>query len=122
MQRTPLFERALDRGVIPRAEGRTVFNVIGGWLPLTIFLVLAGFYLVPRRSGQRPVPPLDEDPRVAVILPTYNERETIEEVIGRILVADERIDVKVVDDSSPDGTGDIVRKVAERESRVSICW
>jgi apolipoprotein N-acyltransferase len=120
VQRTPLFERALERGDVPRASGRTIYNLIGGWLPLAIFLVLAVFYLVPRRSRRRSVPPLDEDPRVAVILPTYNERDTVEEVIGRILIADERVDVKVVDDSSPDGTGDIVRKLAEREPRVTL--
>jgi apolipoprotein N-acyltransferase len=120
VQRTPLFERALRRGDVPRATGRTIYNVIGGWVPLAIFLLLAVFYLVPRRSQRRPVPPLDEDPRIAVILPTYNERDTVEEVIGRILTADERVDVKVVDDSSPDGTGEIVRKLAEREPRVTL--
>ncbi|MGH2662394.1 MAG: apolipoprotein N-acyltransferase [Actinomycetota bacterium] len=119
VQRTPLFERALRRGDVPRATGRTIYNVIGGWVPLAIFLLLAVFYLVPRRSQRRPVPPLDEDPRIAVILPTYNERDTVEEVIGRILTA-ERVDVKVVDDSSPDGTGEIVRKLAEREPRVTL--
>lgn len=120
VQRTPLFERALGRDDVPRASGRTVYNLIGGWLPLAIFLLLAVFYLVPRRSRQRLVPPLDEDPRVAVILPTYNERDSVEEVIERILTTDERVDVKVVDDSSPDGTGDIVRKLAEREPRVTL--
>ena len=120
VQRTPLFERVLERGDVPRATGRTVYNLIGGWLPLAIFLLLSVFYLVPRRSRRRPVPTLDEDPRVAVILPTYNERDTVEEVIGRILIADERVDIKVVDDSSPDGTGDIVRKLAEREPRVML--
>jgi glycosyltransferase involved in cell wall biosynthesis len=55
-----------------------------------------------------------------VVLPTYNERDTIEEVIGRVLAADDRVEVTVVDDSSLDGTGDVVRKLAEREPRVTL--
>jgi len=60
------------------------------------------------------------EPQVWVILPTYNERESVEEVVERVLAASPRVDVKVVDDSSPDGTGDIVRKVADREPRVTL--
>jgi dolichol-phosphate mannosyltransferase len=97
-----------------------VYDAIGGWLPL-VFLVLLGVgYLTPRRARLRSVAPLPDDHRVAVILPTYNERHTVEEVIDRVLAASDRVEVTVVDDSSPDGTGDIVRKIADRESRVKL--
>ena len=40
-----------------------------------------------------------------VIVPTYNERENITRIVPLILAQDERLDVLVVDDNSPDGTG-----------------
>ena len=120
IQQTGLFEPALLRATIPTASGTTVYDWLGGWLPL-LFLVLLGVaYLAPRRAEPRGATPLPEDARTAVILPTYNERATIEEVIERVLAASDRVDVTVVDDSSPDGTGEIVRKIADREPRVSL--
>ena len=120
IQQTGLFEPAILRTSIPTASGTTIYDAIGGWLPL-LFLVLLGIaYLAPRRAQPRAVAPLGKDARAAVILPTYNERDTIEEVIRRVLAASDRVDVMVVDDSSPDGTGDIVRRIAEGEPRVSL--
>jgi apolipoprotein N-acyltransferase len=120
VRQTGLFEPAILRARIPTASGTTIYDAIGGWLPL-VFLVLLGIaYLAPRRGQPRAAPPIGEDARVAVILPTYDERNTIEDVIDRVLAASERIDVMVVDDSSPDGTGELVRKVADREPRVSL--
>jgi dolichol-phosphate mannosyltransferase len=55
-----------------------------------------------------------------VILPTYEERETIEVVIGRLLALPGAVHVLVVDDSSPDGTGGLVSAIAEREPRVRL--
>lgn len=58
--------------------------------------------------------------RALVVIPTYNEIDSIERVIARVVAADRRADVLVVDDSSPDGTGDLVAKLAEREGRVHL--
>ena len=58
--------------------------------------------------------------RALVIIPTFNERENIERLIERVLVQDGRIDVLVVDDGSPDGTGDVVDGLAAQNSRVHI--
>jgi apolipoprotein N-acyltransferase len=117
---TGLFEPAILRSQVPMASGTTVYDVIGGWLPF-LFLVLLGLaYLAPRRSARRDVAPLAEVARIVVILPTYNERDTVEQVIERVLAASNRVEVMVVDDSSPDGTGDIVRKIADREARVTL--
>jgi glycosyltransferase involved in cell wall biosynthesis len=44
----------------------------------------------------------------------------VEEVVERVLATSERVDVKVVDDSSPDGTGELVRKMADRDPRVAL--
>jgi len=120
VQETGLFEPAVLRSTIPTASGTTIYDAVGGWLPL-VFLVLLGLaYLGPRRAERREVLPLAEGARAAVILPTYNERDTVEEVIDRVLAASDRVDVMVVDDSSPDGTGDTVRKIADRDARVSL--
>ncbi|MDQ4005978.1 MAG: apolipoprotein N-acyltransferase, partial [Actinomycetota bacterium] len=119
-QRTPLFEQAVLRSRIATADGRTIFDVIGGWLPLAFLLLLGVSYLAPRRAESHAVGPLPDDPRISVVLPTFNERDTVEEVINRVLATSERVDVKVVDDSSPDGTGAVVRKVSEREPRVTL--
>ena len=46
-----------------------------------------------------------------VIIPTYNEKENIEAIIRAALSVDEAFDVLIVDDSSPDGTSDIVKRL-----------
>ncbi|MGH3264060.1 MAG: glycosyltransferase, partial [Trebonia sp.] len=43
--------------------------------------------------------------RVLVIIPTYNERDNIEAIVGRTLTSVPSAHVLVVDDASPDGTG-----------------
>ena len=46
-----------------------------------------------------------------VIIPTYNEKENIAEIIPAIFRQEKSISILVVDDNSPDGTADIVRKL-----------
>lgn len=46
-----------------------------------------------------------------VIIPTYNEKENIERIIRRVFNLEKDFDVLVVEDNSPDGTGDIVRSL-----------
>ena len=48
-----------------------------------------------------------------VIIPTYNEKENIEKIIRATFSQKKSFDILVVDDSSPDGTADIVRKMQE---------
>jgi apolipoprotein N-acyltransferase len=120
VSRTGLFRPAILRARIPEARGTTPYDAIGGWLPVALLFGVALAYLAPRRPAKREVPPLPEPWRAAVILPTYNERDTVEEVIDRVGAVSDRVDVLVVDDSSPDGTGDLVRKVADRDPRVRI--
>jgi dolichol-phosphate mannosyltransferase len=56
--------------------------------------------------------------RALVIIPTYNERSNVEGIITAVLSQDPRIDVLIVDDGSPDGTGEIVDGMAARDPRV----
>jgi dolichol-phosphate mannosyltransferase len=49
-----------------------------------------------------------------VVVPTYNERDTIAEMLTQLLERPARPDVLVVDDGSPDGTADLVRAAMDR--------
>jgi len=60
---------------------------------------------------RRPASPV-VDPLLSVVMPAFNERETIEEIIRRVLAVPLRIELVVVDDASTDGTRDILQKLA----------
>jgi len=61
------------------------------------------------------------EPRPALVcVPTYNERENVEAILAAILEVDPRVDVLVLDDASPDGTGQLADAVAAREPRVKV--
>jgi len=64
---------------------------------------------------------LDEiDSDVAVILPTYCEAENIENLVSTIEGLGTNLAIVVVDDSSPDGTGELVRKLQKNYSRLVL--
>lgn len=56
--------------------------------------------------------------RGLVIIPTYNERENIEKIVPAVLAADPILSVLIVDDNSPDGTGEIADRMASRNDRI----
>ena len=58
--------------------------------------------------------------RALVIVPTYNERENIARLIAAVLEKDSRLEMLIVDDGSPDGTGDIVESIGAENSRVHL--
>jgi dolichol-phosphate mannosyltransferase len=58
--------------------------------------------------------------RVLVVLPTYNEAENIENVLGRVRNALPDASILVVDDGSPDGTAKIAEEVGERLGSVEL--
>jgi dolichol-phosphate mannosyltransferase len=58
--------------------------------------------------------------KALVVIPTYNEAETVLEVIDRVLAVDARVDVLVVDDGSPDGTAGLVAGRAEGQPRLGL--
>lgn len=58
--------------------------------------------------------------RALVIVPTYNERENLPRIVPLILDQDASIDVLVVDDGSPDGTGEIADALAAESPRVHV--
>ncbi len=58
--------------------------------------------------------------RVVVVIPTYNERDNLEWIVGRLRTAVPDADVLVVDDGSPDGTGDLADELAAADPQVSV--
>ncbi len=58
--------------------------------------------------------------RALVVMPTYNEVETLGELVPRVLEQDDRIDVLIIDDASPDGTGEVADRLAAESPRVEV--
>jgi dolichol-phosphate mannosyltransferase len=58
--------------------------------------------------------------RSLVIIPTYNEALTIQETVQRLLLTVPAAHVLIVDDGSPDGTGDIAASLAESDPRIHV--
>ncbi len=58
--------------------------------------------------------------RKTVVIATYNEGETIQSLVSRVLSLEAEFSVLVVDDESPDGTSDIVRKAFSGDHRVRV--
>ena len=59
-------------------------------------------------------------PRTLIVTPTYNERDNLERFVASVRAAAPEADVLVVDDASPDGTGDIADALAARDPRVRV--
>jgi dolichol-phosphate mannosyltransferase len=58
--------------------------------------------------------------RALVVIPTYNERVNLPVIVPAVLQQDPRIEVLVVDDNSPDGTGGIADALAAESPRVHV--
>jgi dolichol-phosphate mannosyltransferase len=58
--------------------------------------------------------------RIVIVMPTYNERQNLESIAGRVRAALPAADLLVVDDNSPDGTGDLADKLAEADPHVQV--
>lgn len=63
---------------------------------------------------------MSEKGRGLVVVPTYNECENLPQIVPAILAVDPRFDVLVVDDGSPDGTGDLADAMAAIEPRIHV--
>jgi dolichol-phosphate mannosyltransferase len=58
--------------------------------------------------------------KTLVIIPTYNEKENIGKIIPLVLKQDQEIEVLVVDDNSPDGTGKMVEELKTSNPRIKL--
>ena len=55
-----------------------------------------------------------------IIIPTYNERDNIEELVNQILKLNLDISILIVDDNSPDNTGKIADELAKKYNNISV--
>src|ERR1019366_7407217 len=62
-------------------------------------------------------PPIGE---ILVLIPTYNERENLSRIVSRLRASVPEADVLVLDDNSPDGTGDVADQLATDDSQVRV--
>ncbi|HET9760474.1 MAG TPA: polyprenol monophosphomannose synthase [Nocardioidaceae bacterium] len=58
--------------------------------------------------------------RVVMVVPTYNERDNLAWIVGRLRAATPDVDVLVVDDGSPDGTGKLADELAAADPQVTV--
>jgi glycosyltransferase involved in cell wall biosynthesis len=63
---------------------------------------------------QRHNPAAMIDPKISVVIPVYNEKATIDEILRRVLDTDGRKEIIVVDDCSTDGTRQILKEMEQR--------
>jgi glycosyltransferase involved in cell wall biosynthesis len=77
-------------------------------LPYTIF--------TPHMAHTRRTASSLADPKLSVVIPVYNEKDTIFEILRRVLDTDIRKEIVVVDDYSKDGTREIIQDLENRQS------
>jgi dolichol-phosphate mannosyltransferase len=58
--------------------------------------------------------------RVVMVVPTYNEALNLEWIVGRLRAAQPDVDIMIVDDNSPDGTGDIADRLAASDDQIQV--
>lgn len=58
--------------------------------------------------------------KALVVIPTYNEKENIRGIVADVLATKQEVDVLVVDDNSPDGTGAIVKEMQQQNHRIHL--
>ncbi len=122
VDRRGLFEPALMRHDVVASTQTTLYTRFGDWVPWGSLLLVLALIALPRKRRQPTRIPgsLPAEPRVLVVLPTYNEKDAVSEVLDGLLALPQRVDALVVDDGSPDGTGAIVRTKAGKDTRVRL--
>jgi apolipoprotein N-acyltransferase len=117
-----LFEPSIMRATVRMSTAETIYVRFGDWAPWGSMLLVVIAFAMPRRARRQggDVPPLPPDARALVVLPTYDECETIATVLDGLMNLDRRLDVVVVDDASPDGTATIVRERSRADPRITL--
>ena len=75
---------------------------------------------LPGSALQRAAKLVPPDPVLSVVMPVFNERNTIEEIIQRVLAVRMRIELIVVDDASTDGTAEILERLQKEHGFVLL--
>lgn len=64
--------------------------------------------------------PANNVERTLIVMPTYNERENVPVIVPKVLQQAPGIDVLIVDDNSPDGTGQVADEIAAADERIHV--
>lgn len=67
-----------------------------------------------------PVTSASAEVRPLVLIPTYNERENLDSILDAVLEARPDFHILVIDDSSPDGTGEIAARRSQADARIHV--
>jgi dolichol-phosphate mannosyltransferase len=60
------------------------------------------------------------EPRALIVTPTYNERANLETFVSEVRAAAPHADLLIVDDASPDGTGELADEIAQNDAKVRV--
>jgi dolichol-phosphate mannosyltransferase len=60
------------------------------------------------------------DEKILVIIPTYNEMENIDKIIRQVIMTGASIDILIIDDNSPDGTAEHVKKMQQEFNNIQL--
>jgi dolichol-phosphate mannosyltransferase len=114
----------------PRWYNWVVYIAGLSWAGVLGLLFLMSLPIVPRRwrdewTGANKRTPEIKPPRTpvakaVVVIPTYNERETINRTLDLVMDLPRNVDVLVVDDGSPDGTAELVKSRPEFHKRIHL--
>ena len=114
----------------PRWYNWSVWISALSWTGVLGMLLVMPLPFIPRRwkdwwTGANKRTPVIEPPatpvkKAVVVIPTYNERESIDKALDLVLGLPRKVDVLVVDDGSPDGTADVVRSRPEFNKRIFL--
>jgi dolichol-phosphate mannosyltransferase len=63
---------------------------------------------------------LENKSKTIIVIPTYDEKENIEKIISAVFAVDDSVNILVVDDGSPDGTGQIVKNLMASDDRIHL--
>lgn len=61
-----------------------------------------------------------KSPLLSIVIPAYNEEETLSEIVARLLAVSGESEIVLVDDGSTDGTGAIANRMAEENPRIKV--
>jgi apolipoprotein N-acyltransferase len=132
---TRQFTPALLDRTVRLSDARTLADQLGEvpeWLLVIAGTCAAGYAVITRRAGRGRAGTPDTGQRRAgsvtgrfagrtvVIMPTYNERDNLEAIVARLRAAVPAAEVLVVDDNSPDGTGEEADRLAASDSSVHV--
>jgi apolipoprotein N-acyltransferase len=150
LSQTGLYESGVLSAELPLRTGRTLADQAGVapegvTAGIAAVAIMAGLAVGRRRSARpeaggtwepadtadtagtgEPTPDHDQERsgvdghRVVVCVPTYNERDNLTETARRLRVANPTVDLLVIDDASPDGTGKIADQLAGEDDQIHV--